>query len=340
MTTKPSIFPPSGLNIPMPSRSVVAERGISGGSIVTGDGNFINTGDFRGALVAQDSPIHNAGQMAGTITHAAPADRQKLQSLLQQLADSLSGVPAEKTDDAEAVAASAEDLVKAAAQDKPNPSRLRALGTTLVTTAQQLATAAPAALSIAEKVVGLVAKIHQLGLVAMAWFAQHSQDWIFEKVMDYLVGHEATRSLSEDDLTKIAERVAELIKRQTGKHYVKQVYRELDSDDAITGVGATTDPGAKPAWIVPKPEFSERASESQEEQEETTTRTRINIEEVVLLSPVLAVSERRWRFVGREGEFGAPIRDVAFLARLFNAVGWAELSPCGNTDPAKLRCGW
>jgi hypothetical protein len=124
---------------------------------------FRNDGDFRGAAVFQGSTIYNAGQIAGTISSASPADRAELQALLTQLEASLKSVPQDKIDDAEAVAASAEDLVKETAKDKPNPSRLRSLGGALVSTAKMVGAAAPAALSIADKVVALVAKIHGLG---------------------------------------------------------------------------------------------------------------------------------------------------------------------------------
>jgi hypothetical protein len=53
--------------------------------------------------------------------------------------------------------------MKESAKDKPNKSRLRSLGEALIITAKALRDAAPAVLSIAEKVVVLVAKIHDLG---------------------------------------------------------------------------------------------------------------------------------------------------------------------------------
>jgi hypothetical protein len=124
---------------------------------------FHNTGDFRGAALFQGSTINNAGQIAGTLARADAASRNELKALLQQLHDALTTVPPEKVDDAEAVGASAEDLLTETAKDKPNPSRLRGLGTALVATAKLIGTAAPTALTIAEKVVALIAKIHGLG---------------------------------------------------------------------------------------------------------------------------------------------------------------------------------
>ena len=48
------------------------------------------------------------------------------------------------------MSASAEDLVKEAAKDKPNKSRLRSLGTALVDMAKAVGTAAPTAVSMAK----------------------------------------------------------------------------------------------------------------------------------------------------------------------------------------------
>jgi hypothetical protein len=123
------------------------------------ENKFENTGDFRGAALFQGSTIRNAGQIAGTIRSADQGSRAELQALLQKLGEHLKEVPPEKVEDAEAVSASAEDLVKEAAKDKPNKSRLRSLGTALVDMAKAVGTAAPTAVSMAEKIVDLVHKI-------------------------------------------------------------------------------------------------------------------------------------------------------------------------------------
>ena len=124
---------------------------------------FQNTGDFRGAALFQGSTIHNAGQIAGTLKNADDQSRQGLQALLQQLADALKTVPPDRVEDAEAVGASAEDILKESAKDQPNKSRLRSLATAFTETAKTIGAAAPAVLSIADKIVGIITKIHGLG---------------------------------------------------------------------------------------------------------------------------------------------------------------------------------
>src|SRR5262249_20887450 len=86
------------------------------------ENKFENTGDFRGAALFQGSTIQNAGQIAGTIRNANQGSRDELQALLQRLGEHLKEVPPEKVEDAEAVSAGAEDLVKEAAKKKPTAS--------------------------------------------------------------------------------------------------------------------------------------------------------------------------------------------------------------------------
>jgi hypothetical protein len=131
----------------------------SQGEHIMAENKFENTGNFRRAALFQGSEIRNAGQIAGTIQNADQGARAELQALLQKLGDHLKEVPPEKVEDAEAVSASAEDLVKEAAKDKPNKSRLRLLGIALVDMAKTVGTAAPAAVSLAGKIVDLVEKI-------------------------------------------------------------------------------------------------------------------------------------------------------------------------------------
>jgi hypothetical protein len=92
------------------------------------ENKFENTGNFTGAALFQGSTIQNSGQIAGTIRNADQGSRDELQALLQKLGEHLKAVPPDKVEDAEAVSAGAEDLMKEAAKDKPNKSRLLSLG--------------------------------------------------------------------------------------------------------------------------------------------------------------------------------------------------------------------
>lgn len=127
------------------------------------ENKFDNRGNFTGATVIQGSTIYNAGQIAGTIGGAGEGTRKDLQALIERLGEAVRMTPADKKEDAEAVGASAEDLMREAAKPAPNKSRLRSLGESLVSMAKTVGTAAPAALMIAQQIVELVGKIHGLG---------------------------------------------------------------------------------------------------------------------------------------------------------------------------------
>src|SRR5216684_2823346 len=126
------------------------------------DNKFENTGNFTGASVIQGSTIYNAGQMAGTLVKADDVSRKELQALIGQLGEALKTIPPDKKDDADALGASAEDLMKEASKEAPNKSRLRSLGESLLGMAKTVGAAAPAVISIAGNIVDLIGKIHGL----------------------------------------------------------------------------------------------------------------------------------------------------------------------------------
>lgn len=155
---------------------------------------------------------------------------------------------------------------------------------------------------------------------ALLWFSHETRVWSFQKVLDFLISHDDTSHLSPDDLDAIARKVTEALDKRVASQHVERIYRELDNDPAVRGVGATAKPGHRPSSIVPRSEFAFRSSSPHliEEHIEVTKRVRTSIETVTLISPVLKEGPRRWKFSGREGEFGAKIKDHEFLEDLLN----------------------
>jgi hypothetical protein len=152
------------------------------------------------------------------------------------------------------------------------------------------------------------------------WFTQNALDYGFEKVMDLITGEgEAVVHLSHEEKTEIAEMVARAVKGKAAQPEVQEVYRELEKDTAIRGVGAATEHGKRPRSVVPRAEFSLHGGYTLI-LEEPTKRKRISIERVVLVRPVLKAGSRRWRFAFREGEFGAPIKDTEGLTALLQGA--------------------
>ncbi len=161
------------------------------------------------------------------------------------------------------------------------------------------------------------------------WFTTEVGNWGVAKALDHLTNQnvQQTLKLSDEELQKLAEMVAVALERRVADLAVKEVYRELEQDPAVIGVGTTIEPGAKPKEIVPKAQFRERSA-LETEVPAGTRRDTISNETVRLIRPVLLESNRRWRFAGRTGEFGAPIKDETFLHNLM--TGQIDLPMTGG----------
>ena len=166
---------------------------------------------------------------------------------------------------------------------------------------------------------GMPTKIALRAAVAAAawWFTEKGLEYTFTEVLDYLRSEDAaaiTRDLSEEELREIAEIVVREHKARIGEEAVEQLYRELERDRAITGVGATTVPEKRPVAVVPREEFGVRSSAAVED-EETVTRRTVNdhIEVVVIRAHLVNDTNKRWRFASPYGEFSATIKDQEFL---------------------------
>jgi hypothetical protein len=92
------------------------------------------------------------------------AYRAALQTLLEELKAALQSAPAQRSDEAELLAAQASQLVKAANRDEPSRSVLQRIGNGLKESAGFLKEAVPQAITITGQLVDLVAKLHGLGL--------------------------------------------------------------------------------------------------------------------------------------------------------------------------------
>lgn len=104
---------------------------------------------------------------------------------------------------------------------------------------------------------------------------------------------------------------------ESGKIAVRekqQFYREIGRDTAIEGVGANID-RSQPTFIVPRSAFPAYSGQTPTLVTELD-RSTIGPMRVVILSPVLEVSNRRWKFATAQGEFGAAVKDKAFLERI------------------------
>ena len=138
------------------------------GSVVTGTvsagGDFVGrdkisqSGDFRGAIVNVASHLQQVRQSIGAIPHADEASKAELAQLVQQLQEALAQVPADKQEEAEAVAIATKDLVEKAQAEKPNRASIQISGEGLKKAAENLAGVMPTVLTIAGQIVTAIVR--------------------------------------------------------------------------------------------------------------------------------------------------------------------------------------
>jgi hypothetical protein len=161
-----------------------------------------------------------------------------------------------------------------------------------------------------------------IGSVILIWFSIHALDYTFEQVADLVTGkgHEEQR-FSPEQKRELQEIVGKAVNDKVAAQHLQGVYREIERDPAIKGVGATRTPGERPAVIIPRSEFRARAGLGGGPVEQTVNR-RVNVEHirVGLISPVLLPGNRRWKLRSGQGEFGAAIKDQDFIERVLTGT--------------------
>ena len=120
---------------------------------------FTMSGDFRGAFINIKSTLTNVQQSIGDISTDDMDTRMELEKLIGQLNDALQNVPAEKQEQAEAVAQTAKALIDVAKAEKPNQTLLQITGEGLKKAAQELVKATPVVLHVASQIVMSVMKL-------------------------------------------------------------------------------------------------------------------------------------------------------------------------------------
>ena len=125
----------------------------------TGDTFNFTGANFRGANVNIKSTLRNVVQTINAMPDTDASVKKELEKLIQQLGEALQQVPPEKAEQAEAVAASADLLVKTAAEEKPNKTMIQNLGGMLKNAAEEVADAMPKVLTLANQIGKLVLKL-------------------------------------------------------------------------------------------------------------------------------------------------------------------------------------
>jgi hypothetical protein len=152
-----------------------------------------------------------------------------------------------------------------------------------------------------------------LALAAIAWLLtpplERARDIAWEPIL--------SRYMPEAKAEDVAEAKSLIERASTGRvavQHKQQFYREIGRDTHIIGVSANID-RAEPFRIVPQADFAEYSGRLPVVVT-SLDRTTIGLMRVIILSPVLEVSDRRWKFATAQGEFGASVKDRAFLERI------------------------
>jgi hypothetical protein len=132
-----------------------------------------------------------------------------------------------------------------------------------------------------------------------------------------MTGVGATSHISEEDAKQITDMVTRALEAKIAEQHIEGVYRALDRDPAVKGVGATVEPGQRPANIVPRSEFPVRGGTIRTIDIRADKRVVRGPQRLVLISPVLVPSPTRvWRFQSSLGKVSAQMKDLRFLERL------------------------
>lgn len=179
--------------------------------------------------------------------------------------------------------------------------------------------------SLIRKVKGILSDPNRLKTIALAaalYFAGQAQGWVigkgFDGVWDWLretVGLDAA-SLPDEQRVEIEDAVSRVLTSKSVAERAAAVYAELPRDPNITGVGVSFKAGERPAHIVPRAEFHERAGIQGVSEELIPRRIEVNRLTLVLVAPVLSDGEYKWKFLYRQKTLWALMDDPDFLARI------------------------
>lgn len=151
---------------------------------------------------------------------------------------------------------------------------------------------------------------------AATWFGLETASFFYGRFLEAVFDSEepiAEQTLTEQDLSRIRDAV----ERGAGRSNAEEVFRIIQNDPSIRGVGVSFVPGERPAVLIPREEFRDRAGYGTVFESALLKRTRTERIEGVLIKPVLVPgSKRRWRLHSLEGEKGYVMRDADFLDRL------------------------
>jgi hypothetical protein len=153
-----------------------------------------------------------------------------------------------------------------------------------------------------------------IALIVLGWFASDLRTYGVIKFLDTYLPTEQRRALTDEDIKRITQALKDSLEGKVAKVPVNKVYRELERDPAIKGVGATRIAGQRPGNIVPRERFPELSQTALIPDSAPKKRRKPSKERLTLIGPWLAPREHQWRFYTPQiGEFSASIADQKFI---------------------------
>lgn len=150
-------------------------------------------------------------------------------------------------------------------------------------------------------------------ITILTWFAQETASAVWTIAIEDVV--KPSSQLSDEDADKVAKKVKDLLDARVGGKQAGEVFKQLEKDKAVKGVGVGVVKGARPRVVVPRENFSDFYKEKQIEQA-IQERTRPERMALTIISPVLQENHNKWKFLSRDGMISADIADEAFVQSL------------------------
>jgi hypothetical protein len=127
------------------------------------EGNQYNFSNFQAGILNIESTLTNVSQSVGSLPNVDQAVRDELKQLIDQLNVALQKAPADKIDEAGALAETTKDLVEDVSKEKPNKAKLQITLAGLKQAAENIAKVVPDVLPIAIQIVTVISKSFGLG---------------------------------------------------------------------------------------------------------------------------------------------------------------------------------
>jgi len=127
-----------------------------------GGKTIIQVKESSNVVINIGSTLSSINQSINSSTHIKESSKQELATLINQLQEALEDVPLENSDEAEAVAELAKDLLEKATKEKVNKPLVEVSAEGLKKAAENLAKVTPKVLTIAGKIIAFVFSLSNL----------------------------------------------------------------------------------------------------------------------------------------------------------------------------------